>query len=78
MSSSSSSKTQRPIPAAPADNLSNNRLNNAKFDSVAVRKHYCEIDGVRYPENPIMITYNVSGKSVSWSDGGLSTLHVLI
>ena len=47
-------KTQRPGPANPANNLSNNRFNNAIFDHVDVRKYYSEIDEIRYPKNPIM------------------------
>ena len=43
-------KTQRPDPANPANNLSNNRFNNAIFDHVDVRNYYSEIDGIRYPK----------------------------
>ena len=50
-------KTQRPDPANPAKFLSNNRFNNAIFDHVEVRKYYPEIDGIRYPKNPIMVNY---------------------
>ena len=50
-------KTQRPDPANPANNLSNNRFNNAVFDHVDVRKYYSEIDGVRYPKNPVMVNF---------------------
>ena len=50
-------KTQRPDPANPAVNLSNNRFNNAIFDDVEVRKYYAEIDGVRYPKNPVMVNF---------------------
>ena len=50
--------TQRPDPADPTVNLSKNRFSNAFFDHVKVRKYYVEIDGVRYPKNPIMINYD--------------------
>ena len=50
-------KTQRPDPANPADNLSNNRFNNTIFDHVEVKKYYSEIDGVYYPKNPVMVDY---------------------
>ena len=50
-------KTQRADPANPANNLSNNRFNNAIFDHVNVRKYYSEIDGIRYPKNPVMVNY---------------------
>ena len=50
-------KTQRPDPTNPAINLPNNRFNNAIFDHVKVRKCYSELDGVRYPKNPIMNSY---------------------
>ena len=50
-------KTQRPDPANPANNLPNNRFNNAIFDEVEVRKYYSEIDGVRYPKNPVMVNF---------------------
>ena len=49
-------KTQRVDPANPANNLSNNRFNNAIFDH-EVRKYYSEIDGIRYPQNPLMVNY---------------------
>ena len=51
-------KTQRPDPANPANNLSNNRFNNAVFDHVVVRKCYSERDGIRYPKNPVMVSYD--------------------
>ena len=35
-------KTQSPDPAAPADNLSNNRFDNAMFDNYTVKKMYSE------------------------------------
>ena len=50
-------KTQRPDPANPAINLTNNRFNNSIFDDVEVRKYYSEIDGVRYPKNPVMVNF---------------------
>ena len=50
-------KTQRPDPANPANNLSNNRFKNAIFDHVDVRKYYSEIDGIRYPKNPVMVNF---------------------
>ena len=50
-------KTQRPDPANPAINLPNNRFNNAIFDDVEVRKYYSEIDGVRFPKNPVMVNF---------------------
>ena len=51
-------KSQRPDPANPANNLSNNRFNNAFFDYAKVRKYYSEINGDRCPRNPIMINYD--------------------
>ena len=51
--------TQRPDPTNPANNLPNNRFNNAIFDHVRVRKFYSEIYGVRYPRNPIMTKNDV-------------------
>ena len=50
-------KTQRPDPANPAKNLPNNRFNNSIFEDVEVRKYYSEIDGVRYPKNPVMVNF---------------------
>ena len=50
-------KTQLPDPANPAKNLPNNRLNNSIFDDVEVRKYYSEVDGVRYPKNPVMVNF---------------------
>ena len=50
-------KTQRPDPANPANNLPNNRFNHSIFDDVEVRKYYSEIDGVRYPKNPVMVNF---------------------
>ena len=50
-------KTQRPDLANPANNLSNDRFNNASFDHIEVRKYYSEIDAVRYQKNPVMVNY---------------------
>ena len=50
-------KTQRPDPANPAKTLSNNIFNNSIFDDVEVRKYYSEVDGARYPKNPVMINF---------------------
>ena len=50
-------KTQRPDPANPANILSNNRFKNAIFDHVDVRNYYSEIDGIRYPKNPVMVNF---------------------
>ena len=38
--------------------LTKNRFNNSIFDHVDVRKFYVEIDGIRYPKNPIMVNYD--------------------
>ena len=51
-------KIQRPDPADLTINLPNNKFNNAFFDQVKIREYYAEIDGVRYPKNPIMIKYD--------------------
>ena len=51
-------KTQRPDAADETINLSRNRFNNAIFDNVKVRKNYAEIDGVRYPKNPVMVDFD--------------------
>ena len=51
-------KTQRPDPASPANNLSNNRFNNAIFDHVEVRKYHSQIDGFRYAKNPVLVNYD--------------------
>ena len=40
-----------------ANNLSDNRFNNAIFDHVDVRNYYSEIDGIRYPKNPVMVNF---------------------
>ena len=61
-------KTQRPEPANPANNLSNNRFNNAIFDHVDVRKYYSEIDGIRYPKNPIMVNYEENNYLEQYKD----------
>ena len=41
-------KTQRDNPARPA-----NQFNNALFDLVDVKRYFVEIDGVRYPKDPV-------------------------
>ena len=61
-------KTQRPDPANPAKNLSNNRFNNAIFDHVNVRKYYSEIDGIRYPKNPVMVNYEENNYLEQYKD----------
>ena len=48
-------KTQR-LDAA-GNVFPNNRFNNAIFDHVNVRKYYSEIDGIRYPKNPVMVNF---------------------
>ena len=53
-------KTQRPDPADRANNLPNNRINNAIFDHVTVRNYYSGIDGVRFQKIPIMINYDAN------------------
>ena len=50
--------TQRVDPDDDALFLTKNRFKNAIFDHVDVRKYYVEIDGVRYPKNPIMVNYD--------------------
>ena len=50
-------ETQRTDPADGTINLSYNRFYNAIFDHSTVRKYYSEIDGVRYPKNPIMTNF---------------------
>ena len=61
-------KTQRPDPANPANNLSNNRLNNAIFGHVDVRKYYSEIDGIRYPKNPVMVNFEENNYFEQYKD----------
>ena len=61
-------KTQRPDPANPANNLSNNRFNNAIFDHVNVRKYYSEIDGIRYPKNPVMVNFDENNYLEQYND----------
>ena len=51
-------KTQRPHPADATLNLSKNRFNNAILDHAQVKKYYVEVDGVRYPKNPIMTNFD--------------------
>ena len=48
-------KTEGINPAHPAVNLSNNRFNNSIFDNATVKTYYAEIDGVRYPKDPIIL-----------------------
>ena len=59
-------KTQRPDPANPAKNLSNNRFTNA--DHVDVRKYYSEIDGIRYPKNPVMVNFEENNYLEQYKD----------
>ena len=61
-------KTQRPDPADAARNLSNNRFNNAIFDHVDVRKNYSEIDGIRYPKNPVMVNFEENNYLEQYKD----------
>ena len=61
-------KTQRPDPANPANNLSNNRFNNAIFDHVNVRKYYSEIDSIRYPKNPVMVNFDENNYLEQYKD----------
>ena len=61
-------KTQRPDPANPANNLSNNRFNNAIFGHVDVRKYYSEIDGIRYSKNPVMVNFEVNNYLKQYKD----------
>ena len=61
-------KTQRPDPANPAVNLSNNRFNNAIFDHVDVRKYYSEIDGIPYPKNPVMVNFEENNYLEQYKD----------
>ena len=51
-------KTQRHDPADATINLPHNRFNNAIFVDVKVGKYYSEIDGMRYPKNPIMTNFD--------------------
>ena len=61
-------KTQKPHPANPANNLSNNRFNNAIFDHVDVRKYYSEIDGIRYPKNSVIVNYEENNYLEQYKD----------
>ena len=61
-------KTQRPDPANPANNLYNNRFNNAIFDHVDVIKYYSDIDGIRYPKNPIMVNFEENNYLEQYKD----------
>ena len=46
-------ETQRDNPAIPP-----NQLINAVFDKVDVKRYFVEIDGVRYPKDPVEINYS--------------------
>ena len=46
-------KTQRDNPARPA-----NQFNNAIFDHVDVKRYFVEIDGVRYPKDPVETNFS--------------------
>ena len=50
-------KTKRLDAADTAKRLSNSRFNNATFDNVTVKKYFEEIDGIRYPEDPVVNIY---------------------
>ena len=50
--------TQRVDPDDDTRILSKNRFKNAIFDDAKVRKYYVEIDGIRYPKNPITVNYD--------------------
>ena len=59
-------KTQR-LDAA-GNVLPNNRFNFAIFDPVDVRKYYSEIDGVRYPKNPVMVNFEENNYLEQYKD----------
>ena len=46
-------KTQRDNPARPP-----NQFNNAIFDHVSVKRYFVEIDGVRYPRDPVETNFS--------------------
>ena len=46
-------KTQRDNPARPP-----NQFNNAVFDNVDVKRYFVEIDGVRYPKDPVETNFS--------------------
>ena len=46
-------KTQRENPARPP-----NQFNNAVFDHVDVKRYFVEIDGVRYPKDPVETNFS--------------------
>ena len=48
--------------------LSNNRFNNAFFDYIDVRKYYSEIDGIRYPKNPVMVNFEENNYLEQYKD----------
>ena len=45
-------ETERENPMRPS-----NQYNNAIFDNVDVRRYFVEIDGIRYPKDPIDVCY---------------------
>ena len=59
-------KTQR-LDAA-GNVLQNHRFNNAIFDHVDVRKYHSEIDGIRYPKNPVMFKYGENNYLEQYKD----------
>ena len=59
-------KTQR-LDAA-GNRLPNNRFNNAIFDHVDVRKYYSEIDGIRYPKNPVIVNFEENNYLEQYKD----------
>ena len=59
-------KTQRQDNAG--NRLPDNRFNNAIFDHVNVRKYYSEIDGIRYPKNPVMVNYEENNYLEQYKD----------
>ena len=50
-------KTKRLDLADPARKFSNSRFNNATFDNVTLKKYFEKIDGIKYPEDPIINIY---------------------
>ena len=74
-------KTQRDNPAIPP-----NQFNNAIFDHVDVKRYFVEIDGVRYPKDPIESNFSENKYSDQYRDlkifykeyNGESLLHPLI
>ena len=39
---------------------SNKAINNAIFDNFDIRKHFCEIDAVRYPKDKVVLDYETN------------------